>query len=70
MGIKFGGQQYQAQCPVCHAALRWSKSLRESQERIDRTARQHYQGCPAVVLDPPHLVGLTSDQALSLIAGL
>jgi hypothetical protein len=70
MSIRFGGQSYQTQCPVCYAALQWSRTVRDARERIERVAGQHYKGCPATVLDPPRLVGLSAEQAMELIADL
>jgi hypothetical protein len=66
--VSFGGQSYQIQRPVCHAAVSWRRNF-SVEERIRTTASQHYRGCPAMPIDPRHLDGLTAEQAVAKAAG-
>ena len=70
MSIKFGGQSYPFQCPVCDAAIKWSALLRRPEERISAVASHHEKLCPAANIDPARLRRLTRDQAMSEAAGL
>jgi hypothetical protein len=69
MTVRFRGQSYQRQCPVCHAALRWS-ILNNADNRIRAAANQHERGCPAAVMDPARLKDLTYEQAMAELTRL
>jgi len=70
MSVKFGGQSYHFQCPVCDAAIKWSAMQRRPEQRIALVARQHERRCPAITIDPSRLRHLTRDQALGEAARL
>jgi hypothetical protein len=70
VSVKFGGQSYHFQCPVCDAAIKWSALLRSAEQRISAITGQHEGLCPAVTVDPARLRRLTRDQALSEAARL
>ena len=70
MSVKFGGQSYHFQCPVCDAAIKWSVMQHRPEQRIAAVADQHERLCPAVTIDPSRLRHLTRDQALAEAARL
>lgn len=53
------------QCPVCDAPLSWRRRT-QTLDRINATKDQHYQGCPAAVVDPARLRRSTREQALAI----
>lgn len=65
MSIKFSGQSYHLQCPVCHSAISWSGRLLQPAQRIQAVAHQHLHRCPAIVIDPARLRHLTAGQAMA-----
>ena len=67
--VRFGGQNYVRQCPVCDAALKW-RPLASAEDRIRAVADQHLRGCPAAVLDPAPFKNLTREQVLAELASL
>jgi hypothetical protein len=62
MPVKFGGQNYQSQCPVCHASIKWRRSINDANARIRAVAGQHYAGCPALTIDPEQLLRAARQQ--------
>lgn len=65
MTMRFGGQSYQCQCPVCDGDL-VGKGM-TAQDRIRTAAPGHEPGCPAVVLDPARLRRYSGAQALAAV---
>lgn len=67
MTVRFGGQSYTAQCPICDWELDWS-GARGSTERVAAAVPQHEPGCPAVRADPARLRRASRSEAAALVA--
>ncbi|OON81213.1 hypothetical protein B1H18_07555 [Streptomyces tsukubensis] len=66
MSLKFGGQGYQFQCPLCDYSISGRRGA-QVEARIREAKGRHDTRCPAWVIDPLRLQNMTQQQTLTVL---